>query len=296
MKCSPRSLAGLFVLLCSASTAAAATTTVDREFRYGAERFKLVPSVSGTIVSMQGATHEFTPGRPDLPVTNEMIEIPAGMRVTGVEVRSIGTDLLSASARIPSAIKAKPGLQPIERTAADPAWFGRAGFPAIGATARLGLQGWMRGKHYAALEVSPVRWDPASGRLERVTRLDVRMTLEPAEDPDLVRRERIVPEFDAPGFGTGVAQPMLAGGRNPQPFKPTQIPSVEGSPVAYVIITTDALVPQFQRLADWKTQAGVPAVVRTLSFIHQQYPFGADDADRMRQFIRDAYARWGTQG
>ena len=40
------------------------------------------------------------------------------------------------------------------------------------------------------------------------------------------------------------------------------------------------MAPQFQRLADWKTQSGVPAVVRTLSFIRQQYPQGSDDADR----------------
>jgi hypothetical protein len=54
-------------------------------------------------------------------------------------------------------------------------------------------------------------------------------------------------------------------------------------------------VSEFQRLADWKTQTGTPAVVRTLSFIRSQYPFGVDDADRVRQFIRDAYSRWGTK-
>jgi hypothetical protein len=298
MTCSPRSMASLFLVLSAAITAsagAATTTTIDREFLYGADRFKLTASTSGTIVSMKGATREFTPGRPDLPITSELVEIPEGMRVTGIEVRSIATSLLSASAKIPSAIKAKPGLEPIERTAADPVWFGRAGFPDVAGTARVAYQGWMRGRHLVSLEVKPVRWDPASGRLEAVSRLDVRLTLEPANDPDRVQRERIVPEFDAEGFGAGVANPTLAGGRNPQPFKPTQIPSVEGSPVAYVIITTDALASEFQRLADWKTQSGVPAVVRTLSFIHQQYPFGTDDADRMRQFIRDAYARWGTK-
>ena len=67
-----------------------------------------------------------------------------------------------------------------------------------------------------------------------------------------------------------------------------------GSPVAYVIVTSDALAGEFQRLADWKTQAGVPAVVRTLSFIRQEY-VGTDDADRIRRFLRDAYSRWGAK-
>src|SRR5258705_6485357 len=84
-------------------------------------------------------------------------------------------------------------------------------------------------------------------------------------------------------------------GRGAERFKPPQSPSVLGSPVEYVIVTTDPYVSEFQRLADWKTESGVPAVVRTLSFIRQEYPFGADDADRIRQFIRDAYSRWSTK-
>src|SRR5207249_4939953 len=67
------------------------------------------------------------------------------------------------------------------------------------------------------------------------------------------------------------------------------------SPVAYVIVTSDAMAPVFQQLADWKTQCGLPAVVRSVSFIRQQYPFGVDDAERIRMFLRDAYTRWGTR-
>jgi hypothetical protein len=36
-------------------------------------------------------------------------------------------------------------------------------------------------------------------------------------------------------------------------FQPTSFPSLEGSPVDYVIITNDSLVDEFQVLADWKT-------------------------------------------
>ena len=41
-------------------------------------------------------------------------------------------------------------------------------------------------------------------------------------------------------------------------------PTVEGHPAEYVIISGDGLVPAFQVLADWKTQTGIPAVVRPL--------------------------------
>ncbi|MEK7823590.1 MAG: C25 family cysteine peptidase [Candidatus Eisenbacteria bacterium] len=246
---------------------------------------------------MKGASREFTPGRPDLPLLGEPVELPDGVRVTGVEVISLGTAVLSARARVPAAIKALPGLGPIVRTEPDPAFYGRSGFASPAAQATLGYEGWMRGKHVAWLQVKPVRWDPASGRLERITRMTVRLTLEPRRDPDVVRRERIVPEWEdsRPFAAPRPASALPVGARPAEPFKPLQIPSVLGSPVAYLIITSDALASEFQRLADWKTQSGVPAVVRTLSFIRQQYPFGTDDADRMRQFIRDAYSRWSTK-
>src|SRR5258708_39188882 len=32
-----------------------------------------------------------------------------------------------------------------------------------------------------------------------------------------------------------------------------------------------------------------------MSFIRQQYALGADDAEGIRRFIRDAYQRWGVQ-
>ena len=76
----------------------------------------------------------------------------------------------------------------------------------------------------------------------------------------------------------------------------TQIPSLLGSPVQYVIITNDALAAEFQRLADWKTQTGVPAVVRTLS-LHPASSTrrGRTTPSGSAMFIRDAYSRWGTK-
>src|SRR5262249_21826764 len=93
----------------------------------------------------------------------------------------------------------------------------------------------------------------------------------------------------------GAAATDATGKPKAQPFKPLQVPSVLGSPVEYLIVTSDAMASQFQQLADWKTQSGIPAVVRTVSFIRAQYPAAADDAERIRLFIRDAYARWGTK-
>ena len=70
-------------------------------------------------------------------------------------------------------------------------------------------------------------------------------------------------------------------------------PSTQGGAVDCVIITTDALASEFERLAVWHDKMGVRTVVRTLSWIEGRYS-GSDSAERVRGFLRDAYQRWGT--
>jgi hypothetical protein len=220
--------------------------------------------------------------------------------VTGVEILSIDTEPVAEGVRLQSAQVPKPGTGLIERTAPDPAYFTTdTAQPEV--PVELGAQGFGRGRHEAFLRVSPVRWSPRSGRLDRVTRMVVRLTLESDAHPTMVPRERVVREWED-AVPSGPTRDLAAGmtpmrnlkGRA-QPFKATQVPSLLGSPVAYVIITNETMRSQFERLAQWKTESGVPAVVRTMEFIRQQYPAGADDAERVRAFIRDAYSRWGTK-
>jgi len=76
-------------------------------------------------------------------------------------------------------------------------------------------------------------------------------------------------------------------------------PTVEGQPARYVIITGDALAASFQPLADWKTQTGLPAVVRRMSDVIAAHPIAFDDAERVRLEIRDAWqagAQWVLLG
>src|SRR6185436_19986953 len=114
----------------------------------------------------------------------------------------------------------------------DPAFFQRAGYqPAE--PARIELQGWERGHNMAALQICPVRWDAASGRLERVTSVTVRLTLESGFTA-AVPRLRVVPEWEGPIAPPGPMRLALestpGSPRRAEPFKATQIPSVLGSP------------------------------------------------------------------
>lgn len=70
-------------------------------------------------------------------------------------------------------------------------------------------------------------------------------------------------------------------------------PSVEGGAVDCVILTNEEMTSEFERLAEWHDRLGFRTAVRTMSWVEDRYR-GADSAERVRAFLRDAYQKWGT--
>ncbi len=64
---------------------------------------------------------------------------------------------------------------------------------------------------------------------------------------------------------------------------------------SYWIVTDTTLVASFAPLAAWHSSHGRPAAVVTTQSIASQYPVAADDAERVRLFLRDAHANDGAR-
>ena len=296
MKPSRLAVVGAVFFACVNTAMGFAATSFDRDFTFSPDQLSITRDGAIAHVRAAGETREFRAGRPDLPWVAREIELPVGTRVVSVEVLELETEPMASGVSLRAAVRPTPGFEGIHRTEPDPQYFEASSWtPEL--PVEVGLQGARRGVNVAGLQIAPVRWNPTTRNLERVTRLRVRLHLDDGGVVPL-KRERIVAEWDGPGRPGAVrmeATKVPGVRREAAPFVPTQLPSLLGSPVEYLIITNDEQAPEYQRLADWKTSKGVPAVVRTLSFIQQEYPFGADDAERIRLFIRDAYSRWGTK-
>ena len=166
--------------------------------------------------------------------------------------------------------------------------------------------GYMHGRGIASFAVFPVRI--IGGDLVLSSELAIEIETAPRSEPrpDIVRRARHRDGFDDyvrsvlashvvnPDMGSRYEGGMVRVGAV-KGFAPTSYPSLEGSAVDYLIITTDALAGEFQRLADWKTAKGVPAVVRTVEWIEANTKNGVDIQETLRFFIREAYAKWGIK-
>jgi WD40 repeat protein len=165
-------------------------------------------------------------------------------------------------------------------------------------------ESWLRGRKLVLIRAFPLSADPASGEVRLATQITIALhgrkgappaVAGPRETPWESKVDQVLgagPACDlrqAPTPPAGPLVPPSAAGPSPT-FRPTR----DGSPVEYVIITNGAMAPAFQELADWKSQKGVKAVVRTLEWVAATYPPGVDRAEQLRFFLADAYANWGT--
>ncbi|MHB8079984.1 MAG: C25 family cysteine peptidase [Candidatus Krumholzibacteriia bacterium] len=252
-------------------------------------------------------------GRPALATRDLSLLVPLDAAPGGVEVVALATHRVPVPGRLAagSPLISSEGVAVVAARlaldgAAFPAQWGEFG----------GTQVW-RGFRLAAVRIYPLRAvrDAAGewSELEVLDRYAIRLLPGSAgatvgAAAQIAVRERQLPGERAraeallaglianpaalPGYvradGAVVAEPT--GG-----FAPSQTPSLEGSPVRYLIITREALAPAFQRLADHRTALGDPAVVQTVEWIEANYRHGADVQETIRLFIREAYQRWGVE-
>ncbi|MCK4305957.1 MAG: hypothetical protein KAY24_17090, partial [Candidatus Eisenbacteria sp.] len=320
----------LCILLLSLPVSVASSTTVDAELTFRAEDVRIVQEHEYDIIGYVGAVPDWAPdqlGHPQLPTVLFRFLLPPKTRVADVSLTVLEADTLEGT-YCPYPIQPDP-MQGGQFFPPDPQAYG--GYePYPPRPGRLVADGYFRTYHCATLKVYPLLYIGHTDRIVLIKRAHVAIELrqmDTSEEAALFHRLRQDhrpwserPEsrwidhlvynpdalgsfYDPSGSGIG-SQPMSVTEENPfGGFRPTEFPSLEGPPIEYVIITDSldtsgnllgaAMVSHFQELADWKTSKGVPAVVRTVSWINEHYA-ESDLPAKIRAFIKDAAARWGT--
>ncbi len=252
----------------------------------------------GTIITLRGGVPAADLGAPAIPELPLTLAIPADRSVLGVRAVVESEEELARDVTVAPVTEVGPDgarTEPVR-----PEWHQGAVLEARG-------EGYMRGFKLATFVVRPVRY--AQGRVSVAT--SVRLVVElgarwddgpvplvreraetSAESADRVRRLVANPHDVLAGWRAAEAQPLALRDQG-DAYAPASRPTTDGSTVDYVIVTVDSLAGAFQAYADWKTQLGLQTVVRTVSWVTANYPGGADRAETIRTFLRDAYRNWG---
>jgi hypothetical protein len=234
-------------------------------------------------------------GKPSLPVFRVRILIPADAEITQATLTPFGPPTVVSGSFLPLPIQPDTLADSDDVIVdGDPAVYeSETPYPPT----RVWVESvtYMRGVQYATVSVTPCEWVGASRELRvyPLSTLQIAWTPDPGrlEDVGVRIRERAGRQWTRTGGELSWLQ-----------AKTLNFSALEGSSVEYVIITDTTeiagrsvgdMVTEFQRLADWKTARGVPAVVRTVTWINATYA-GADLAEKIRNFLVEAYTLWGT--
>jgi len=126
-------------------------------------------------------------------------------------------------------------------------------------------------------------YHPAGIAPKRVTPLG-RSVLEKLVE-DLVLNKRYIRNADF--------RPLTVVEENKDDIPATEFPSLLGAPVDLVVITDDNQAASFEAFLRFKKLLGINGVVKKVSWIRQHYN-GVDDAEKIRNFIKDALIQWGV--
>jgi hypothetical protein len=261
----------------------------------------------GSVVSADGMDRTSYFEFPSLPYRTVSVLLPQGEEVVSFRLDGGRTVQVSESVRLSAfeGMYLDDGTVKGLRLDSGEATGQGSVFPAW-RVRHTGTSRW-KGYDIAVFEVYPVRYDLDSGRLTADEGLRLVVDTEPAENG----KAKAVRMRHVDGFREAAEREVRGIVENPfatgdysfsdivvdegdQGFMPTYYPGLEGSSVKYLIITNEAMKDEFQRIADWKTVKGIPAVVRTIEWIEQNYWTGADQGESIRNFIKEAYEKWGV--
>jgi hypothetical protein len=247
-------------------------------------------------------------GEADLPRRDLLLLVPAHLAVTGVVVEPVAT----VPVEVPGPLAVADALRTSEGAVLADRRLEPAGgvFPATWGEFG-GVHTW-RGYRLVAVALHPLRAtlgaDGRSVGLEMLTEFRVRVVTDGTASQPVLSRERQVPGerarleavLDAvvanPGAVRGYArEDGVVLDKSGAPHLPTPMPSLDGSGVRYLIVTTAALAGEFQRLADHRTAMGLPAKVVTREWIEANHRRGIDFQETLRMFLQEAYQKWGLE-
>ncbi len=240
-----------------------------------------------------------TPGHPELPAVTHTVLLEYGQKIESIRIMSERWRVLDGTYDLYPARPHNPQTALPVFVQKDHAVYGaEVPYPA---GAILGcVSGNIRGYQIGQVTFCPFRYRPADRKLSVLTHITLFIKTIPCRDfVEPIRQSRKVSETVKRIVQTvaqqGAALPAITRGAE-MPYEDgqaTDLPSLLGAPVDMVIITTESLQSASAVYARTRAVRGFNCAVKTMPWIRQHY-MGVDDAERLRNFLKDAVEKWGV--
>ena len=276
-----------------------------------------------TMIAVPGLKNFGNVGDPSLPVLPVRIAVPQGRAVASVTVTPGESTLLATGLtldHVQKYVKASRAPAAFVPTARNEAVYSSAEpFPAKPESTW--TTAWKNGVAFCELTLCPIVYIPASGEVRYYSEITVKVNLhssagavrggaarpaapagvtafqtqERASDVMLLVDNPAVVSAYAPAAGAKSLSVAKLDGELDTFIAEPALPCDSSNTFVHVIITTEILRPAFIGLAQYRRNAGVASTIVTVEAIRNVYGgAAADDQDAIRNFIKDAYATWGT--
>ena len=204
-------------------------------------------------LEIEGGTHLFRLGEPDLPVVSQLIEVPlcedVRVEVSDVETRSFSLASMEEERVTPRLMPMQPlpsksdvGPQPFVMDSALYATDAFYAAPELAWVERIGVA---RDRNLAVLRVSPLRYNPVTGEVVQVTSLKVTVTYEGADEQATRELHR---RYYSPAFTVG--SDILS-------TLPADKGVNESAPLHYLIVAHSSFRGALDDLVAWKRRRGM---------------------------------------
>ena len=222
-------------------------------------------------------------GEARLPTLKRMVEIPQGAKAD-IVIKSISWEATSLKelglpARIapvqPPLVKI-PGAT--QKFVINEKYYAKNVFTPTD-IAKVVSTGEIRGRCFALIEVSPVQYNPVSGKLKIMTTCELKVNL---YGSDMVRTSEKIERYSTPSFEDMFKTTFVNYG-----FYEKNIANNPKDQEGYLIIVYTDFSDEIQPLADWKESKGFDTTVTTTSEIP-----GGPTKENIKAYIVDAYNNW----
>jgi hypothetical protein len=298
-----------FLLSALCLVAASAFADVRVTFTFDPSSVDAIKTPRGVEYHYAGACPDGEAGTPAFARVRRLVVLPSNERAVSVFANADSWTTFASGTPAPTrlAIPTSTELSPedIERLTAS-AIPVKGSFTTVypSEVARLIAVGDFDGARVATVEVCPFSWDPTDERVLFSRRVEVTVRTEAATPPryrarrfNFDPREQVFASVvanlsDVPRWAANTATVVSA----PDFYNSHDIdllPNIESEPVAHLVVGPDSFASAVAPLVQWRTRLGTPSLFVPLSFVDANYP-GSDGAERLRNYLKDAYDRWGT--